>query len=398
MNILIVHEVSYEKKVIYEYQEFAERLSTRGHKVFVIDFDENGTSKYKKITLSRTGHGNVELENIPFLDLPILKYLSGRLNYKKLLRKKLKETKIDVVFLYSVFINGTNTIRICKNFNIPVIYRVLDVYHIIRRNVFMFIPLLIGEKFIFRNADTVCVTNQKMVAYVEKMARRKSVKETIVLQHGVDTTFFKKLKRDPVLAKNYFITKEDKVALFLGTTYNFSGLDIIVENYNKLKKIYPHVKLVIVGGGEQDHKLQNLIAYYHLEHEVILTGMQSYAEIPRYISLADVAFNPFIINNITRDIVPIKILQYLACGKPVICSPLPDVVRLFPEQKSGVLYCNINKPDEFISLMGNTLRDDELQKNLSKNAIQFIKKKFSLDSQVLKLEKILKNAVSCASK
>ncbi len=79
----------------------------------------------------------------------------------------------------------------------------------------------------------------------------------------------------------------------------------------------------------------------------------------------------------------------MACGKPVICSPLSDVMRLFPEQESGVLYGDISKPGDFISLIGNTLLDTELQKELSKNAVRFVEKNFSLKSQVEKLEKLL---------
>jgi len=389
MNILVVHEVSYEKKVVYEYQEFAERLSSLGHRVFVIDFDEHGDSKYKKSSLTRTGYGKIELENTPFFNFPILKYFSGRINYKKLLRKKLNDTKIDVVFLYSIFINGTNTIRICKKFNIPVIYRVLDVYHKIRRNIFMFLPLLIGEKYIYRNADIICVTNNKMVSYVEKMAKRKLACEPVVLQHGVDTTLFTKRKKDKSLAEKYSISEDDKVALFIGTTYNFSGLDVIIDKFKNLEAICPHTKIIIVGGGELDSKLKMLVRKNNLKKRVLLTGMQPYSEIPRFISLADVTFNSFFINNITRDIVPIKILQYLACGKPVICSPLPDVKKIFPEVESGVLYSDISKPNTFISLIGNTLLDIELQKELAKNAVRFIEQNFSLNSQVEKLEKLL---------
>ena len=43
MKILVVHEVSYLRKVVYEIHEFPELLALRGHEVTFVDFDEDAT-------------------------------------------------------------------------------------------------------------------------------------------------------------------------------------------------------------------------------------------------------------------------------------------------------------------------------------------------------------------
>ncbi len=56
-------------------------------------------------------------------------------------------------------------------------------------------------------------------------------------------------------------------------------------------------------------------------------GAKNYAELPRYLAGWDVALMPFAINESTRFISPTKTPEYLAGGKPVVSTPITDVVR-----------------------------------------------------------------------
>ncbi len=56
-------------------------------------------------------------------------------------------------------------------------------------------------------------------------------------------------------------------------------------------------------------------------------GSKSYAELPVYLGGWDVALMPFAINESTRFISPTKTPEYLAGGKPVVSTPVKDVVR-----------------------------------------------------------------------
>lgn len=58
-------------------------------------------------------------------------------------------------------------------------------------------------------------------------------------------------------------------------------------------------------------------------------GMRSYDELPRYLEHFDAAILPFAINEATRFISPTKTLEYLAGGKPVVSTPIKDVVDLY---------------------------------------------------------------------
>ena len=61
-------------------------------------------------------------------------------------------------------------------------------------------------------------------------------------------------------------------------------------------------------------------------------GAKKYDELPAYLAGWDVALMPFALNDSTRFISPTKTLEYLAAGKPVVSTPIRDVVRPYGER------------------------------------------------------------------
>ena len=61
-------------------------------------------------------------------------------------------------------------------------------------------------------------------------------------------------------------------------------------------------------------------------------GSKSYQELPAYLAGWDLALIPFAINESTRFISPTKTPEYLAAGKPVISTPIRDVVTPYGDE------------------------------------------------------------------
>jgi glycosyltransferase involved in cell wall biosynthesis len=58
-------------------------------------------------------------------------------------------------------------------------------------------------------------------------------------------------------------------------------------------------------------------------------GQRQYADLPRYVKAFDVCLMPFALNEATEFINPTKTLEYMAAGKPIVSTPVADVVRNF---------------------------------------------------------------------
>ncbi|WP_224995597.1 glycosyltransferase family 1 protein [Cesiribacter sp. SM1] len=87
-------------------------------------------------------------------------------------------------------------------------------------------------------------------------------------------------------------------------------------------------------------------------------GGKSYKELPVYLSGWSVAMLPFAINESTRFISPTKTPEYLSAGKPVVSTPIRDVIRPYGEQQ---LVHIAGTPQEFVAAIEKALaqQDDE---------------------------------------
>jgi glycosyltransferase involved in cell wall biosynthesis len=60
-------------------------------------------------------------------------------------------------------------------------------------------------------------------------------------------------------------------------------------------------------------------------------GEKPYAELPRYVAAFDVGLIPYVANAYTRSCFPLKLYEYLAAGKPVVASGLPELAGMKPD-------------------------------------------------------------------
>jgi glycosyltransferase involved in cell wall biosynthesis len=83
-------------------------------------------------------------------------------------------------------------------------------------------------------------------------------------------------------------------------------------------------------------------------------GGKSYAELPAWLSGWDVALMPFALNESTRFISPTKTPEYLAAGRPVVSTPITDVVRSYGEP--GIVRIAAT-PEAFVAAIEEALAD-----------------------------------------
>ena len=201
---------------------------------------------------------------------------------------------------------------------------------------------------------------------------------------GINSDDFKPIPRDKILSQQLGISSKDKVVIFVGTIYPFAGLDTLIKKFNCLKQKVPNVKFIIIGGGPHFDKIKSLIKKNELNSDIILTGFQPQSYIRNYVSLADICITPFVINDITDNIMPVKIIEYLACGKPVLSTPMKGTLQLFPDETFGIFYSNL---ENFIDTLSSLLNNSMKLKEAGKSGYLHVKKNYNLNDlsdQILK--------------
>ena len=175
-----------------------------------------------------------------------------------------------------------------------------------------------------KRADIVVTINEKLKEYAIKMGANPE--ETQVVRAGIDAERYDPNIDGSEIRTEYGIKEDDPVLFFMGTLFNFAGLKEVALELAKIKDGKQNIKLLLVGKGDVFDDLQKIREEHHLENRIILTGRQPYERIPEFLAAADICLLPaYPTEKIMQDIVPIKIYEYMAMGKPVITTKLPGV-------------------------------------------------------------------------
>ena len=357
MNILVIHEVDWLKKVTYEIHHLSELFSLGGHKVYAIDVPDPGLISFNKILFGTIPNYNrvyskasVTLFRTPIIPIKGIHRISAFLLSYSHIKKILKRCEIDVVFLFGVVTNSKATIKACKELEVPIIHRTLDIIHDLVREKFL-------KKFVFNIERDVYPQFNKVLChtpFMKKWAEEMGAKDPGVIPQGVDSSLMKPLPIDHHLQKKFNLKDEDKVVMYLGTTYSFSGLDVIIKKVPSIVKEISKFKLLIVGGGPDLQFFKQMVKEQNVQDRVIFTGFVPYLEVPRYCSLAKLFINPFKRVELTDRLSPVKVFDLLSCGKPIIATPLRGLLHDFPRESNVIIYSDLENFDEkIISLLKN---------------------------------------------
>ena len=190
MNILFVHEVDLLKKVVFEIHSWLELLSSLGHNVFVIDFEnkwskENifdlGTLKTKVFNnVSRTSNGSTTTLIRPgFIKTPLFDRATALFTHYFEIERVIKEKQIDAIILYSVPTNGYQTVKIAWKHKIPVIFRSIDILHMLVPTKALRPITLSLEKWVYKHVDKILTLSPKLSEYVIRLGAEKDKVEML---------------------------------------------------------------------------------------------------------------------------------------------------------------------------------------------------------------------------
>ena len=380
MNILFVHEVDWLNKVVFEIHNLSEALSLLGHQVYAVDYENKwtrkgffdlGSLKTKEFDgVSRAlPAASVCLRHPGFIKIPGLSRLSVSFTQYLEIQRTIREKNIDVIMLYSVPTSGLQTIHIAKRFGIPVVFRSIDILHQLVPYSALRPAVRFLERQIYSKVDAISAVTPNHSRYVISMGAAESKVRLLLLP--IDTSIFHPSIDCSEIRQKWGLSAKDQVIVFIGTLFEFSGLDGFIRQFPRVTEEIPEAKLLIVGDGPQRLKLERIITELGLERQVIITGFQPYQTMPQYISLATVCINPFLNTDATKDIFPGKIVQYIACGKATVATPLLGITTLLPDESRGVIYADT--AGDIASKVVDLLKSAERRQQLGQAGVNYVK-------------------------
>lgn len=141
---------------------------------------------------------------------------------------------------------------------------------------------------------------------------------------------------------------------YVGSIDRWQGLDILVEAAALLAAAgVADLRFVIVGEGRELPALRNLVRERGLDQTISFVGAVPQTEVPAYLAAADVCIAPF---RKGRKASPLKVLEYLAAGKPVVAARVPDVVALDLE---GISYFEPGNPTDLSDVVLSACRAEQ---------------------------------------
>jgi len=208
-----------------------------------------------------------------------------------------------------------------------------------RRDLFYRIQIWL-ERITFRFSDVVLSTNESYKQIAIQRGKRLP-QNVFVVRNGPDLRTFRPVAPDPSLkyGKSYLVG-------YVGVMSSQEGLDILLDVADYIKsKGRDDVHFTCVGSGPGLPALQQLMHDKHLEDIVNFTGRVPDADLLRVLSTSDVCVNPDRPCPMNDMSTMIKIMEYMALGKPIVQFDLKE--GRFSAQQASLYSSSENRVTDF---------------------------------------------------
>jgi glycosyltransferase involved in cell wall biosynthesis len=263
-------------------------------------------------------------------------------------------------------------------------FRALDVSHKIRSSLLS--PVIKAfEKRAYRRADLLSANNPAMASYCNNLGQRTL--ETKVHFPPLDLNHFRAQGRSRDLRRSLGFNDDDRVLVYMGSFFYFSGLIDALGEFAEVSKSVPNLKFLLIGGGEQNSELRQRVKLLGLSEKVIFTGFVSYEMLPRYLKIADIAVNTLEPTLVANVAFPNKVLQYMAAGLPVVSTRLDGLEQTFGD-RAGITWASDSKGVIRAASKLSQLTESDLRE-VSQLQLGAVSEIFGVESAVDKFEETL---------
>jgi glycogen(starch) synthase len=249
----------------------------------------------------------------------------------------------DHLHVHSPVLNALAALPVAKRRGLPLLYEIRAFwedaavgngtgregsarYRLIRR----------FETWAARRADSVAVICEGLRR--DLIGRGIAPEKIIVSPNGVDLGLFgNPLAADRDLARKLGLKGADVVG-FIGSYYDYEGLDDLIAAMPLLLKKWPKAHLLLVGGGPVEEALKAQAEASPARARIHFAGRVPHHEVDRYYGLIDILAYPRKAMRLTELVTPLKPLEAMAQRKLVVASNVGGHRELIEDGVTGTLF------------------------------------------------------------
>lgn len=160
----------------------------------------------------------------------------------------------------------------------------------------------------------------------------------VYVPNGVERQRFSQLSDPDDLRRRWGLEPDDPLVVYAGTLGLASHpVDLLLQAFVEVLARLPRARLLLAGGGEDFENLQKMAAELGLGEAVIFAGRVHPDEVPGYLRMATVTVDPVHDDLVARARSPLKVVESLACGVPVVTANVGDRRSMLAGGEAGVL-------------------------------------------------------------
>lgn len=224
-----------------------------------------------------------------------------------------------------------------------------------------------GDPFwrhILRYREYVCVKGADAVVSVssglQELRRQQGAKHTALVPNGVDYDLFKTAQQK---------RPHPPTLLYMGSLSDAWGADLPIQALPIIKKSIPAIRYVLLGRGPDEAKLRAMVARLGLEDCVFFYGWQEHQHLSSFLAQADIGVATSRDTVFRRYACPLKIVEYMAAGLPVIGTQVGETRAIIEKAVAGETVRF--SPEAFASAAGDLLSNRSKYELYSANAVTF---------------------------
>ena len=346
-------------------------LEKFGHSVLVLRPFDMAKSFNTNKALSKKSNVHVSSSLIKFPFSRVFSHLENIIAYLLNLKKKINPDLIMSQY-HAFHYASVAGAYVSKKLNVPHVIRSHDIFHDLSIHS---LPYRIYNSMIYprifnsiSKSELFYVVSSELRDYLLQM---KKISHTKIKVHhnGIDVSEFYPKHYQNSLKEKFSC---ENIILFIGLINDNIGLHHFVNSLSNVLKTRKETHLVIIGDGPYRDEVLNIVNQTGISNQVHFLGIMSHEKIPYFINNCDIGVGRITSDKLWTYSIPIKCLEYMACKKPFITTPLSRDV-IFKNDVGLTLKRDFNDQD-VIDKLTLLIENPKLRNKLGENGFLKIKK------------------------